>query len=313
MSKGSLRYFCSMDVSTLKTVCSSEWQKGGASILAASLQIKTTIQKALETNTGAIIGRHGTIEFNVLLNPTDKDQWFILETNAGVFPRTLESVSEWVNDYKAATAAADVMAVGWHEPIAEAELAYVQRVNPKAYLCPLRSLEAYYVSTTNSWLRALDDQKVAVVSSFADTMFKQVVWLPEIWAGREDMLPRNVSWSFIRSYYSPALARGSCDWPHPVYSWKDAVEYMELEVLATGARVCLIGCGGLAMPLALRLKKKGIVCIVLGGAIQLLFGIKGRRWEKHGELSKLFNCEWTVPALHEIPHGANQVEGGCYW
>jgi hypothetical protein len=302
-----------MDVSTLKTVCSSEWQKGGTSILAASLQIKTTIQKALDTKVGAIIGRHGTIEFNVLLDPADKDQWFILEKNAGVFPRTPESVSEWIKDYKAAAAAADVMAVGWHEPIAEAEWAYLKSVNPKAFLCPLRALEAYYVSTTNSWLRALDDQKVAVISSFADTMFKQVVWLPEIWTGREDMLPRNVSWSFIRSYYSPALARGSCDWPHPVYSWKDAVDYMELEVLATGARVCLVGCGGLAMPLALRLKRKGIICIVLGGAVQLLFGIKGRRWEKHGEISKLFNCEWAVPALHEIPHGANQVEGGCYW
>ncbi len=302
-----------MDISTLKTVCSSEWQKGGASILAASGQIANTIQTALDRKVGAIIGRHGTIEFQVTQTPTNKDLWFTLERNAGVFPRTPESVSEWVKTYKEAAGAADVMAVGWHEPIAAAEWAYLKSTNPKAFLCPLRALEAYYVSTANSWLRTLDNQKVAVVSSFADTMFKQVVWLPEIWAGREDMLPRNVQWSFIRSYYSPALARGSCDWPHPVTSWNDAVDYMEREVLATGARICLVGCGGLAMSLALRLKKKGIICIVLGGAIQLLFGIKGRRWEKHAEISKLFNSEWAVPALHEIPHGANQVEGGCYW
>jgi hypothetical protein len=91
------------------------------------------------------------------------------------------------------------------------------------------------------------------------------------------------------------------------------VTSLETQVIASGAKVALLGCGGLAMPLALRLKKRGIVVIVLGGAIQLLFGIKGRRWTTHPVISGFFNDYWIYPSVEEIPGAAADIEGGCYW
>jgi hypothetical protein len=49
---------------------------------------------------------------------------------------------------------------------------------------------------------------------------------------------------------------------------------MENKIVNLAPTIVLIGCGALAMPLALRLKKQGMICIVMGGAIQNLFGIK---------------------------------------
>lgn len=66
------------------------------------------------------------------------------------------------------------------------------------------------------------------------------------------------------------------------------------------------------MPLALKLRNKGIIAIVLGGAIQIFFGIKGLRWLDH-ELSEFFNETWAFPSDDEVPGGAEKIEHGCYW
>ena len=49
------------------------------------------------------------------------------------------------------------------------------------------------------------------------------------------------------------------------------------------------------------------------GAVQVFFGIKGRRWEKHDFISRLWNENWVYPSEEETPGGAMNVERGCYW
>lgn len=65
--------------------------------------------------------------------------------------------------------------------------------------------------------------------------------------------------------------------------------------------------------------------IHLGGALQLLFGIKGKRWTNptygmkslpfitENYYNNLMNEFWTSPAKTEKPLNANNVEGACYW
>lgn len=67
------------------------------------------------------------------------------------------------------------------------------------------------------------------------------------------------------------------------------------------------------MPLAGRLKELGLPCVVLGGAIQVLFGIKGNRWANHSVISKFWNDAWVWPSEEETPRGAAKIERGCYW
>ena len=64
--------------------------------------------------------------------------------------------------------------------------------------------------------------------------------------------------------------------------------------------------------------------IHMGGATQLLFGIKGNRWEDPmygvkewglpaGFYPKMFNEYWIKPGEEGRPKNAEQVEGACYW
>ena len=51
----------------------------------------------------------------------------------------------------------------------------------------------------------------------------------------------------------------------------------------------------------------------MGGPTQILFGIKGKRWDDHPVISKFYNEYWVIPNSIEKPQGANKVENGCYW
>ena len=79
--------------------------------------------------------------------------------------------------------------------------------------------------------------------------------------------------------------------------------------------MAIIGCGAYGMPLAAKLKQAGKQAIHLGGATQLLFGIKGRRWEENypSKIATCFNADWTYPLDSEKPKNGGTVEMGCYW
>ena len=102
-------------------------------------------------------------------------------------------------------------------------------------------------------------------------------------------------------------------WPDGIAKWEDAVSYTVDKVIETGATVALIGCGALSLPIAAALKKRGISAIHTGGATQILFGIKGKRWLTHAVIGPMMNSAWISPHSDEVPTRAERVEGGCYW
>ncbi len=295
-----------------------EWQKGDASVRHGACQIFSTILKALDAREGCLIGRHGTIELTMCLQmwkqqSMDMIRAEILERNAGVFPLEETSLVDWFKGYFDASLSADVLGAAWYKPLAKSEWNMISELNPKCIKIPLRSIEPYYCKPVDHWTRILEGRNVTVVSSFTSTMQKQLEYKAQIWPSSYDSLLPMANWSFVRSYYAPVLAKGRAEWPSGIKSWSDAVTYMEAEVLKTKPEIVLIGCGGLGMILGHRLKKKGIVAVVLGGAIQVLFGIRGKRWENHPVISSFWNSDWLKPNVMEVPKGAEAVEGGCYW
>ena len=89
--------------------------------------------------------------------------------------------------------------------------------------------------------------------------------------------------------------------------------------------IALIGCGAYGFPLAAHAKRTGHKAVHLGGALQLLFGIKGKRWVNSNYATmwgmtpndlylKLFERkEWIWPSPNSKPSNAKAVENGCYW
>ena len=268
--------------------------------MEGSLTIKKAIQDA---SGGLLVGRFGTIEFDVLWTKGSiPDMLPVLERNAGVFGDS-KNIKNWCTEYEAAIRDTDILATGWYEPMRLREEKFLQGFTGKQVT--LRSLEPYYWPAEAQWSRVIKG-KVCVVSSFAKSILEQV---------KKDIFPgmfAGVEWSAVRTGYAPSLALGRASWAEDPSSWEDCVKGVVDEVLAINPRVVIIGCGGLGMIIGARLKAAGKICLVLGGATQVLFGIKGKRWATH-ELSKFWGPHWVWPDASETPGGASQVERGCYW
>jgi hypothetical protein len=65
--------------------------------------------------------------------------------------------------------------------------------------------------------------------------------------------------------------------------------------------------------LAAAIKQAGGQAIHLGGALQLLFGIQGRRWDRDLAVQSMVNARWVRPRPEETPLSAASIERGCYW
>ena len=280
------------------------------SIDNGALAVIKVIKNALETDNGALIGRNGQIELDLVLNEEsiDSSKLQILERNAGIYPITQAHIFyRWRDLTKRAILEADVLATGWYEPLKAAETEAFEKWLVSAIQIPLRSLEPYYVDPKLQWTALLSGHKVAVVSSFTQSAKAQIK------NGYKGTLPPDVDWQWIQTGHPRIIAMGRNEWPPHIHSWIQAADYVVASIVESGARFALIGCGGLGMPIAKMLKDRGIIAIVLGGAIQVLFGIKGRRWENHPIISMMWTDDWVWPSEEETPGNANIIEGGCYW
>lgn len=266
-----------------------------------------------------LIGRNGTIELEVVsryffqedISDFHKKK---LELNAGIFPQT--EITDYCFEYMRSLTSADVMAEGWYPPLKEVEKKILDTVNIKRTKILLRNLEPYYVKPELRWTQYLAGRRVGIINSFADICEEQTYMPKAIWGEEsESLLPKTTKWIPIETYYSPALANGNptSEWPAPISSWKEAVDAVISTALAENIDVAIIGCGGIGMIIGSRLKDHGVQCIVMGGSIQLLFGIRGKRWENHTVISKFFNDAWVSPSELYRPGGYKSVEGGCYW
>lgn len=263
------------------------------------------------SNKPFLIGRNGTVELEVLLC---KDIPNILanklELHAGVFPSS--HAESWRLDYLDALADCDVIAEGWYKPLAEREKALLDSLNPKRKSILLRNIEPYYVAPELRWTSLLGGKRVAIINSFATTCEEQTYMAKALWADSESLLPDSTSWIPIQTYYGPLLANGNAQWPN-ASNYREAIQDVVERTLMQKAEVAIIGCGGLGMIIGSELKKMGLQCILMGGATQILFGIKGKRWLSHDIISKFFNDAWVFPPISCIPGNALRIEGGCYW
>lgn len=75
----------------------------------------------------------------------------------------------------------------------------LKRINPDVVVAPLRALEPYYSPSNERWTELLRGRRIAVVSSFAATMQKQVEKRELIWGLNKDTLLPAAEYTFIRT------------------------------------------------------------------------------------------------------------------
>lgn len=168
----------------------------------------------------------------------------------------------------------------------------------------LEDLEPFFVE--NPWTKALEGKKVLVVHPFADTIAYQYKKRSLLF--ENEILPE-FDLKTIKAVQS--IAKEETQFK----DWFEALEFMKKQIAETDFDICILGCGAYGFSLAAYIKSIGKKAIHLGGVTQLLFGIKGARWEQYivYPYANLYNDHWVRPGEHEKPKNASAVEGACYW
>lgn len=170
--------------------------------------------------------------------------------------------------------------------------------------------------SNNPWTRWLEGKRIVVIHPFAHTISNQYAKRSLLFKNKK-VLPDFASLRLIPAVQSiGGRSDGFNDWFHALNWMKDELDKEDYDI-------ALIGCGAYGFPLAAHSKRTGHQAVHLGGALQLLFGIKGNRWEGDAQCiywemplesyRKHFNSHWVKPAPQEVIQGAEKVENAAYW
>lgn len=240
------------------------------------------------------------IKLNITRKVKDKN-WHRLNNNAGFFPNDQEFACQFGDVYFKLIPQTDLLAI-WNNAF---EDYMVSKYAKSAVITHLTALEPWY-TTGIPWTKALEGKKVLLIHPFTETIVSQYK-KRELLFDNPDILPKFE----LKTVKAVQTIAGQKD-PRFEY-WFEALEYMYQEALKTDFDIAIIGCGAYGLPLAGMLKNAGKQAVHMGGATQLLFGIKGKRWDNMPLISKLYNDDWVRPALTDIPKAFKNIEGGCYW
>lgn len=260
------------------------------------------IGQLLLKDSPCLISRIGSVELQTIKEFEQKKVFSpktrtAIGTNAGVFPQSDEMISKFCTTYIEAIKASDAVGV-WYMPY---ESNIIKKYASKAFLFPLRSIEPYY--WTNPWSKVLQGKSVLVIHPFTESIQKQFKKKNLLFKDKQDVLP-----DFNLKTYKSVQSLNSN--PCGFNSWDEALMKMQKDIAEIDFDIAIIGAGAYGLPLGAYIKsnlKKSAV--VLGGATQILFGIKGNRWNNFG----LYNEHWERPLESETIPNKNNVEGGAYW
>ena len=163
-----------------------------------------------------------------------------------------------------------------------------------------------------AWTRALRGKTVLVVHPFTATIAAQLArGNVALWGEyAEDVMPSGIHFKLAQAPQNLGnLTEQS--------SWREA--YVELvRRVETSGRfdLAVIACGGLGMLLGAHLRASNRAAMYMGGALQLWFGIIGKRWAN--AFMPRTNGNWSRPLSVDVPHTAFRTkaksgDGSAYW
>lgn len=173
----------------------------------------------------------------------------------------------------------------------------------RATRVPLADLEPYFHA--RPWSRVLRDRVVLIVHPLADLIRQQLQRREALFPGRDVLPPFEVR--TVRAVVSNAGSRP------PYGDWFAALDAMQEEIARQRFDVAIIGAGAYGFSLAAAVKRLGRHAVHLGGASQILFGIRGKRWDDMPSVAQLFNSAWVYPHADSRPPRWQEIERGCYW
>ena len=272
------------------------------------------IKRVIEENKPFFIGRIAGCELKVahhLLKGDFMDvvdELLELENNAGIKTKDNTSLKKYVEklveSYENCTTIAEWETDGKVFAHTGVGQKLITRRTPNIPKINALALEPYYFK--DSWMPALKGKKILVVHPFSKTFSKQVPNLKKIFPNL--IWFEDCEFQFVQPPLTLAGNHEEKDWQEHLTPFLESLrEVKEFDV-------ALVAAGGYGMLVSnFIFKELGRSVIYIGGALQLFFGVIGKRWFENKDILKLVNDNWIRPLGDDKPNNFINVEKGCYW
>jgi hypothetical protein len=233
---------------------------------------------------------------------------YSLSNNAGIYLTNNEEAIRFFNEYIEAIEKSTALAV-WSNLL----------VNEQSFLKPpnipsvhTQVLEPFYMCSENMipWSYQLLGKKVLIISPFVDSIKKQNDNNFQIFSDGRKLFRDGQEFVYYKAFNTSA---GN----HLHKSWIETFDIMRNEVSKLDFDIALLSCGGYGLPLSNFIHKKmNKSAIYVGGGLQMVFGVMGKRWETTDywkDIIKTHNPRFIRPSGDEILNNCNKVENACYW
>lgn len=272
------------------------------------------IKGIIESNTPFFIGRIAGCELKVAYFYQKGDILDIidelkeLENNAGIYTKNSDSLAEYtsrlIQSYDHCTAIAEWPTLGKVFAHTGSGQEFILNRTPQIAKIDARALEPYYFK--NNWMPSLKGKKILIVHPFSKTFSKQVPNLKKVFP--------EMSWfedcdlQFIQPPLTLAGNHDNRDWQEHLQPFLESIRGLK------EFDISLVAAGGYGMLISdFIFIQLGKSVMYVGGALQLFFGVIGKRWFENKEILKMVNDDWIRPLSDDKPSNFTRVEKGCYW
>ena len=163
----------------------------------------------------------------------------------------------------------------------------------------------------NCYLPDFRDKKILIVCPFAGLLKERATReiFEGVWSktGKRWFYPRSVDALEFPYGFDPETHR-------QFHTAIDLFQHITAEIKQRDFDVALIAAAGLAVPIASYVKGLGKVGLSLGGHLQVLFGVLGKRWRNWKDWQRDYFNDWWIdmPAAYR-PRQTDVCDQGAYW
>lgn len=240
-----------------------------------------------------MLGRFGHSEFCCIMNIGNHKRWLRLLSIGGIHP---EIYSRWEALYWEASKQIDILSVWNYRTNYLSKQRLIKKLPNIEHFVNLQFMDPF----DRKWIQVLEGKKVLVINPFTKSIELQYSKRKLI-----GILPKLKKLDIMKPVVS------YCN-PGEKFDWFGALEGMKKDIESRDFDIALIGCSLYGLPLAAYCKQLGKQAIVLGGATQLYFGVKGKRWSDLPYYQQKFNEHWIFPLEEDIHPKMREIENGCY-
>lgn len=272
------------------------------------------LKELIESGRPFTFGRESFVEFDLLIKSRTKEYFgvntlhkldkFICSFSALGIEDANKALVRFVELMEESIENADIIGAWDSLAMADTYLDTVEGAKDR-YITHASVVDAF--NFDNPWSKALEGKKVLVVNPFYKEIQSQYDNVrSKLWKNK-DILPEfklkaiDSVW-FFAGQYDPRFNNRI-----------EAIEYLYEQIMKEDFDIALLGCGAMGFPLSSMIKKAGKQAIHMGGSVQILFGVKGNRWDNNGVGDRFYNECWIRPGEDTKPKGASRLDASCYW